>query len=145
MILVSRPERRLLVSSTRHDNHETTLVVADLPRPSVEYFKCLVDGGRRFEEHAVVVWQGAPPDRSTSELLLRALTAARPTEVTLFGDECPMQKPDGSPASPSGAAACAVASGLDVLDKRLRGRFLGLDIEKSEQFFVCRPGSKSPR
>ena len=80
-VLVSDPARLLLVRDTATDSHETTLVVPNLPDPRVTYYRCLVDAGVSFQEHAVVVHE-RPLGETGLSIIKGALQGARRTAVT---------------------------------------------------------------
>ncbi len=135
MFLISEPEARLLVSSTETDNHETTLVIPELGRDRVEYFKCLVDSGTAFKEHAVVIWEGQLEGESDALLVIRALNASRPTEVSFLVHGEPRGIEAGE-TSPAGVAACAVVRRLTDAHQGT-STVLGLRTTKTGRFYTC--------
>lgn len=140
MFLVSQPQALLLVASTEADNHETTLVVPELRRAQVEYFRCLVDAGTSFKEHAVVLWAGSPVCGDEDAMqVARALNAARPTIVAFVGDGPHPEGADGSPASETAVAAAAVVAQLSALSASGLGAAFGMRVRKTGRFYTCEP------
>lgn len=139
MFLVSQPQALLLVSSTEADNHESTLVVSDLHRARVEYFRCLVDAGTSFKEHAVVLWTGPVFGDADAAHVARALSAARPTIVTFVGEGPLPESADGSAVSATGLAASAVVAQLSALSVSGHGEAFGMRVMKTGRFYTCEP------
>ena len=137
--LVSQPQVLLLVSSTETDNHETTLVVSELVRPRIEYYRCLVDAGTSFKEHAVVLWTGQVAGDSDATHVTRALNASRPTIVVFVSDGRLPESVDGSKAPETGLAASAVATQLSALHASGQASAFGMRVKKTGRFYTCEP------
>lgn len=145
MFLVSQPQALLLVASTEEDNHETTLVIPELRRARVEYFKCLVDAGTSFKEHAVVLWLGPVADDADAVLVARALNIARPTIVTFVSEGALPMNAEGSVPTETGLAASAVVTQMASLDAGGRGVAFGMQVTKTGRFYTCEPSASSRR
>lgn len=139
MFLVSEPQPLLLVSTTEEDNHETTLVVPELARVRIEYFRCLVDAGASFKEHAVVVWTGEVSGDGDVAHVVRALNVARPMTVTFAREGLLPTSADGSAATAGGLAAAVVVTKMGSLDAHGRGAAFGLQVRKTGRFYTCEP------
>jgi hypothetical protein len=139
MFLVSQPLGLLLVHSPEENNHETTLVVPELLRSRIEYYRCLVDAGTSFKEHAVVLWSGKVAGDSDAGHVARALNVARPTTVTFVGEGPLPERADGSAVSETGLAACAATTQMGLLDASGRGTAFGMSVTKTGRFYTCEP------
>jgi hypothetical protein len=142
VFLVSAPDSRLLVRSPGEDNHETTLVVPDLPAVSLPYERCLVDEGASFVEHAVVRLGVLELGQNERSIVETALSAARPTIVSFLstpdGAQASAETAQGVPAPGPGAEACAVCL-IDADNKYESQDALGCRIVQQRRFFVCEP------
>lgn len=138
--LVSRPQSLLLLSESHADMHETTLVVPDLPVVRLPYARCLVDAGPRFEEHAVALSERevSPAERA---IIVRSLTAARPTVVSVLWLGNERSPALHSTEIQSGSAAAATFLALDsddMEDGAMRSVSLWLEGVLRESFAVTR-------
>ena len=145
MFLVSQPQALLLVSSAEEDNHETTLVVPELRRVRIEYFKCLVDAGTSFKEHAVVLWAGPVAGDGDAALVARALNIARPTIVTFVSEGALPVSLGGSASPETAVAASAVVKQMATLNAAGRGAAFGMQVTKTGRFYTCEPSASAGR
>lgn len=142
--LVSQPQLLLLVRDSHPDIHETTLVVPDLPVARLPYARCLVDCGPNFEEHAVALSE-APLGGTERAIIVRCLTAARPTTVSILWEAADSGGPLSlySTERTSGSAAAATVAALrsdDLAVGEQRVVSLSPEGEQDATFSVSRVG-----
>lgn len=81
--LVSVPEELVFVRRADSSTPESALILAELSREELRYYRCLVDG-RDIVEHAIVLEGEAPLSESERERLRRVLHLRRPHVVSFL-------------------------------------------------------------